>query len=477
MAGQSDWKKSDWRSLTTMKAGLERAVWESPLDAMPWWRRRGFMAVRMVLALHRDMVDGALPMRAMSLVYTTLLSLVPLLAISFSVLKGFGVHNQIEPFLLGLFEPLGDKAAEITGKIVAFVDNMRVGVLGGLGFAMLFYTVMSLLQKIERAFNYVWHVRRDRNLGQRFRDYLSVVIVGPALVFSALGLTAGSASGVIADLVSGLGPVKLLIELAGRLVPYVMIVGAFTFIYSFMPNTKVKLRSALLGGLVAGVLWTTAGWLFASFVAGSANYTAVYSTFASLIVLLMWLYVGWLILLIGATIAFYHQYPEHLVAGHDGLPSSPRVAERIGLLVVHHVVRRFYQGGRSLTADEIAHRIGLPPHLVEDCLGLLCARGLLAAQNTDPAGYLPARPPEATPVRELLDVLRAGADSLVHRAMTIGPALAKDARVGTVIDIADLVDRAALAAVTDMTLKDLAGTVAPGPTEGPASNPVESQAT
>jgi len=454
------------RGLTALADRVEEIVWERPIDGLPRWRRWLIFGARTAFALSRDIMDGTLPMRAMSLVYTTLLSLVPLLAISFSVLKGFGVHNQIEPLLLGLLEPLGDQAAEITERIVSFVDNMRVGVLGGIGFAMLFYTVMALLQKIERSFNYIWHVRLGRDLGQRFRDYLSVILVGPALIFGGIGLTASAASGFLADLVSGLGPAKTLFETAGRLVPYLMIVAAFSFIYSFMPNTKVRLRSALIGGLIAGFLWTTAGWLFASFVAGSANYTAIYSTFASLIVLLLWLYVGWLILLVGAAIAFYHQYPDHLGLGRDEPGTGPRMTERIGLQVAHHVLRCFYQGGPAPTLDALTHRLSLPRRMIEDALGVLCARGLLA-KVAESQGYLPGCPPETTSVRDLLDALRSGSDSRISRVARRGHGPADHA-----LAIADRADRAALDSVAAITLKELAGSDAPacpGGGDGPPS--------
>ena len=109
-----------------------------------------------------------LTLQAMSLVYTTLLSLVPLIAVSFSVLKGFGVHNQVEPMLSSVLAPLGDKGAEITSKIIEFVENTKAGVLGSLGLVLLFYTVVSLIQKIERSFNFTWRISKPRPFAQRF---------------------------------------------------------------------------------------------------------------------------------------------------------------------------------------------------------------------------------------------------------------------------------------------------------------------
>ncbi|MCK7580267.1 MAG: YihY/virulence factor BrkB family protein [Chromatiales bacterium] len=165
-------------------------LWGSDLAAVSPLRRRLIRSARLVHAVVRDFADGQLTLRAMSLVYTTLLSLVPLLALSFSVLKGFGVHNQVRPALLAFLAPLGDKGVQITEQTIGFIDNIRVGVLGAVGLGLLIYTVTALLQKIELSFNYVWRVKRLRPLAQRFSQYLSVLTIGPVLVFSAIGITA-----------------------------------------------------------------------------------------------------------------------------------------------------------------------------------------------------------------------------------------------------------------------------------------------
>jgi membrane protein len=277
------------------------------------------------------------------LVYTTLLSLVPLLAISFSVLKGFGAHNQVEPLLLNLLAPLGDKGVEVTTEIIGFVENIKVGVLGFVGFALLFYTVVSLMQKIERAFNHTWHISSERSLGQQFRDYLSVIIIGPALVFAAVGIMASLMNTAVIEMISAIHPFGLLIKNIAKLAPYLMIVAAFTFIYMFIPNTRIRLRSALIGGLVAGLLWNAAGWIFASFVVNSAQYAATYSTFATLIMFLIWLYLGWLILLIGASISFHDQHPEYVTATRRENRMSNRVREKLALLIAYLISDSFYR--------------------------------------------------------------------------------------------------------------------------------------
>ncbi|ROR35161.1 YhjD/YihY/BrkB family envelope integrity protein [Inmirania thermothiophila] len=382
-------------------AWLERWVWgRQPLPRGAAHLRE---AARILWLVGRDLAEGRLTLQAMGLVYTTLLSLVPLLAVSFSVLKAFGVHNQIEPTLLNLLAPLGPKGAEIAARIVGFVENVRVGVLGSVGLGLLLYTVVSLVNKIERAFNETWRVRRARPLGRRFADYLSVILVGPVLAFSALGLTATiRASDWLAG-VQALPGVAGLLDEAARLLPYLLIMAAFAFVYVFVPNTRVRLRSALVGAAVAGFLWESAGWAFAGFVVGSTKYTAIYSAFATLVLFMIWLYVAWLILLVGASIAFYHQHPEYRHPTVERAPLGPAARERLALAVAVAVARAWY-GGRRTRPEELAPALGLPAALVERTVEALAAAGLVG--RAEDGALLPARPPEETSVAEVWAAVR-----------------------------------------------------------------------
>ncbi|MDP6175678.1 MAG: YihY/virulence factor BrkB family protein, partial [Rhodospirillales bacterium] len=258
-----------------MKEGLITLVWGKDLSALAWWRALHLRLARILFVIGRDLADGQLTLRAMSLVYTTLLSLVPLLAISFSVLKGFGVHNQVEPILFNFLEPLGEQGVEIATRLTGFVEKIEVGVLGSLGMALLIYTVISLMQKIERAFNYTWHVSRQRTLTRRFSDYLSVVLIGPVLIAASLGISASIMGAPVVQQLTAIQPIGSATRIAGEILPFVINVAAFTFFYVFIPNTKVRLGSALCGALTAGILWKLMGLGFAAFILGSTKYAAI----------------------------------------------------------------------------------------------------------------------------------------------------------------------------------------------------------
>lgn len=406
-------------------------------------------SVRFVLVLARDVAYGQLTLRAMSLVYTTLLSLVPLLALSFSVLKAFGVYNQIQPMLLNFLAPLGEPGEDLTRRIIQFVENINVGVLGSVGLALLIYTAVSLMQKLEETFNYIWHVTQLRRLGLRFSNYLSVLVVGPVLVFSALGITATVMSTSLVRHILAIEPFGRIAYAFGQLLPYVLVTIAFTFAYLSIPNTRVRLGPALAGGIVAGFLWQSAGWGFALFAGASTQYAAIYSSFAILILFMIWLYVSWLILLLGASIAFYWQRPEYLVAEAGEPRLSNRMRERLALVVMRLVAQHHLQGGPAWTLSELVQTLGMPMHALEAILAALKQAGMLAETSDDPPAYLPARDLGMVGVADLLAKVRAAGE---HRFL--GPdALRVPAEVQGVLA---QMERAADEAVHGLTIKQLA---------------------
>lgn len=363
--------------------------------------------LQILVVVSRDLLGGMLTLRAMSLVYTTLLSLVPLLAVSISVLKGFGVHDQLEPMLDQLLAPLGEQSEQISERIVGFVDNMQLGVLGALGLSFLLFTAISLIHKIESAFNYTWRLSGGRSLTQRFSDYLSVILVGPVLVFSAFGITASLSSHYVVNILASLPFMNDLLWILGKLLPYALVIIAFTFVYILVPNTRVKPKSAFIGAIFAGFLWQNSGILFTSFVGGSAQYTAIYSSLAVLVVFMIWLYLSWLILLVGASISFYHQNPEFLRWHSSRVELSGRSRERIGLQLMLSIARAHWLA-RPEDAQllSLAHQQQLPVNLVARALDSL-QTSRLVLKAADPVDcYIPARAVDQIKVSDVLDAMR-----------------------------------------------------------------------
>jgi len=433
--------RSPWERLDTL-------VWSTPLAGLPLWQVRLVWLARLIYALYRDATAGYLSLQAMSLVYTTLLSMIPLLAVSFSVLKGFGAHNALEPLLLHALEPLGDQAAEVAQIILGFVDKMQVGVLGSVGLAVLIYTVISMIQKIEQVFNDTWRVTETRPLAQRISQYLSVLLIGPVLFFTAVGLSTSVRGTAVVESLLAVEPMGTLIDAGGSLVPFLLIVFTFTFLYVFVPNARVRFRSALLGALVAGVLWEAVGWSFRHFMASSTQYTAIYSGLAILILFMLWLYIAWLIVLTGASVAFYHQHPEYLLSRVRDLRLSNRLRERLALLVAGQCARNYEAGTAAWTSDALSTRLGIPNSNTARILTILEQEGFLLRTAADPPCFVPARAPEAIRIKSLLDAVRCF-EEREHGCHGTAP----DRGIAAV---ERRLDEAMAAALGDMTLRDLA---------------------
>jgi membrane protein len=359
----------------------------------------------------RDLMSGMITLHAMSLVYTTLLAMVPLLAVSISVLKGFGVHDQLEPALINLLTPLGEQSGEISGRIIGFVENMQIGVLGALGLALLLYTTISLIQKIESAFNLTWQLHSSRGLMQRFSDYLSVIMVGPVLIFSAVGIMASLGSTHVAGLLQSLPLISDLLYLFGKLLPLLLVIIAFTFIYFLVPNTRVRIGSALYGAIIAGVMWQTSGILFTSFIAGSSKYTAIYTGFAALLLFMIWLYLSWIILLVGTSISFYHQNPDQLKWRRGNSHLSARLRYQLALQVMVSIARAHDRQSELVPSlKNLAAYQQIPTLVLARMLDALEQDGLVIQSADNPSSYIPGAALQRISLVDILHCARNAED-------------------------------------------------------------------
>ena len=298
------------------------------------------------------------------------------------------------------------------------------------------------------SFNAIWHITQLRSFGERFSRYLSAVLVGPILVFAALGITAAALNSDIAHRLLAIEPFGDLVPAVSKLVPYALVIAAFTFLYRFVPNTRVELVPALAAGVIGGVLWQSAGWAFAAFVTTSTRYSAIYSSFAVLVLFLIWLYVSWLVLLIGASVAFYLQHPEYLYA----MPGEPRLSnrmrERLALAIVHAIATDFVRGNVSWTLHGLTQRLGVPMYAVDVICDALVQGKLLRQTNDDPPAYLPARDIAEVPVAEVLATARmAGEDRFLNpQSIPLAP---------HVEDLLEGIDAAAAAAAGGISLRSI----------------------
>ena len=388
-------------------------IWDDDLRRLARPRRAVVFILRVMHMLFKELLGGQLNLRAMSLVYTTLLSFVPLLAVSFSVLQGFGYHERLETYLFGvMLEPLGPSGTEVAETIMGFVDNMKVGMLGSLGFGLLIYTVIALVQKIEAAFNFVWQIDRLRTMSQRFSNYLSVITIGPVLIFSAVGIGATMLNTEIMQKLVSIEPFGTLMIYAGNLAPYVLISLAFTFVYILIPNTRVEFRAALVGGVIAGVLWKITGWGFATFIASSAKYAAIYSSFAIVILLLIWMYLSWLILLVGSQIAYFVQNPKYMTLHRVEFVLSNRLREQLALQIMYLIGYNHLHHRDPWQLNQLIDYLDLPDEPVSRMVDTLVrANYLREIRDDEGVCFLPVHDIDTLRLADILSSVRECGES------------------------------------------------------------------
>ena len=425
---------------------LERLLFEPQHQPAIPLLRRLIGPLRYVYALLRDLLKGELNLRAMGLVYTTLLSVVPLVAFAFAVLKGLGVHRDLEPLLYEFLRPVGEQAYTLTAQIMAFVDNTRGGVLGSLGLAFLLYTVVSTVQKIEESFNFAWHVEQPRSVVRRVSEYLSLMVVGPIFVVVVLGLFGAMADLRIAQWLMNHEPFGTMLASLGLAAPYLVVATVFTFLYMFVPNTRVRPRAAIAGGIVAGLLWAASGALFTQIVVASTRMVAIYAGFAIFLVTLIWVYLSWIILLVGAQLSFYVQNPRYLRAGQAQIRMTSRLRERLALSAMFLIGRTFVEGGAPWRLKELAERLEVPSSALASVTESLETAGLIVA--TEREQLIPGRSLEQIPVHGILTAVR---DEQQYQSWLL-------ARARTEPDadaVADAVEAAIRERTRDQSLHDL----------------------
>ena len=384
-------------------------LWRTPLGDKPRLVRFGITVGRYVFAIVRDLIGGQLTLRVMGLVYTTLLSIVPLLAFSFALLKGLDVHVQIEEYLSQYTSIVGKGGEKLLDDVFNAVENVKGSLLGPLALAFFIYTAIAMVQKVESSFNYVWHVSEPRSLARRITEYVSVLLIGPIVMVFALGLIATIESQSLVQKLAGIKPFGWMLLTFGKILPTLLIIAVFTFLYQFLPNARVQFRASLVGALVAGTSWAITGSLFAEFVAQSTARLTVYGAFATPLVALLWLYFSWLILLVGGQIAFYYQNPIFLRIGRREPRLSNDLRERIALNTMYIVGREFRAGDERATTESVSVALNVPELTIGPVLGALERAGLICINET--GELVPGREMSRIQLDDILNVVRSGGET------------------------------------------------------------------
>ena len=404
------------------------AIWEQPIEDLPTRKAWAYKTARVVYCTLRGLIfSDTLQVRAAALTYFTVLSLVPLLAFAFALLKGFGayevlVEETLRPYLHNFLE--GNESLQTASdQILGFVENTGVTSLGFIGLIALLYAATRLLRNVELALNEIWSVRTAREAVQQLRDYLAIIVVTPICMMAGAGLTtAGQAFEILRAAGETLGISELLDQLIGVLGPLSVLFLGLLFLYMIMPYTKVRLLSAVTGAAVGAVLWYAVLILHVRFQVGVARFNALYSSFAAIPIFLAWLQISWLVVLAGAQVASAHQNSVGLAQRKRMANADSALKESISLAALLRIGRAFVRCDGAVSLGTLSDELAAPEPLLTELLERLVRAQLLimSGEPSDPT-YVLARPPELIKLKDVLDACRrhhgSPADALVGRAI------------------------------------------------------------
>jgi len=397
-------------------------IWEIRSKDLPLIKALPIKILRVVILSARGFMKDDCRKKASVLTYYSLLNIVPVFAVVFGIAKGFGFEKLIEKQILQMAQN-GNWQSDVTNQILGFshslLENVKGGIIAGVGVVLLFWTIVSIIGKIEESLNDVWDVRRPRTLVRKFSDYLTMMVLAPVLFIissSATVLVAGQVRFFAqkAGLLAVLGPV---ISFFLNLLPYVSIWTLLSVLYLILPNTRVPVRAGILGGVAAGTILQIVQWIYIKFQIGVASYGAIYGSFAALPLLLLWIQMSWMIVLFGSEIAHasihYETYGFHPDYSRISVSSRKLLVLRIFRLVVE----KFSMGEKPFSISQIAHVLEIPVPLVRQLLHELADIGLVAETPSgikNEVAFQPGRTIEGMTLKYALDAYEQHGASAPH---------------------------------------------------------------
>jgi len=390
---------------------FKTGIWEIRLKDTPPIKAFFIKYLRVFLLASQGFLGNHRQKTAAVLTYYSLLNVVPVIAVAFAISKGFGLEKLIEKQIL----QMADKAnlqADITSQILLFsnrlLDQAKGGIIAGVGVVLLLWTVISILGKIEESLNDIWEVKRSRTIVRKFSDYIALMVFAPVLLIISSSATVLLASQmkVIVNKIAFLGIFSSAILFLLNLLPYVSIWALFTMLYLVMPNTRIPLKSAILGGISAGTIAQVVQWFYIKFQIGAASYGAIYGSFAALPLFLGMLQMSWMIVLFGAEISYANEHYETFGFQPDYSRASFSSKRFLTLKIFHLVTKKFSQGEKALNAIQIAELLEIPARFVRQLLQELIDVGLVVETTSgtkNQVTFQPGRTIENLTVKEVLD--------------------------------------------------------------------------
>jgi membrane protein len=395
-------------------------------------------------------VRDQLLLRANSLAYLTLLSIVPLLALAVALVDVIGDGQEVAARILDLV----GVSDSVKSNLLAGVASFNFRAFGTIGGGILLATTVMAVGRVEQSLNAVWGVTERRPWTRRIPDYLAVLVITPLLVGVAVPLRAAFESQTLVREALEWPLLEFLYRSGLRWAPLVLVITALCFLYWFLPNTRVRRRSAILGGVVAGVLFNWAQVAYVALSVGANRLDKAFAASAWVVLFLVWVYISWAIVLLGAEVAYAHQTLALYRREVRGRQPGPAEREAIGLAIALACARAFREGAPPWQPDALSDALDVPLRTVRDVLRALESAALIAPAGGEHAGgFQMARPAEQVRVSDVLVALRGVRDVPARLGDLAGPLAAllgeldrAGARVADTRTLRDLLDEAAGAA-------------------------------
>jgi membrane protein len=371
-------------------------IWEADLDKQPKWQSVLFRQLRIVMMGVKGFQKNKIQEKASALTYYTLLSIVPTLAMAFGIAKGFGLEEKMRESIMDSTKNNREIWEKVTEFAESMLANTQGGLIAGIGIVVLLWSVMKLLISIEEALNDIWEIRKGRSVARKVTDYLAMMILAPILLLLSGSLTVFVKSQFDMlteqfELIGFFGPV---VNFLLRFSPYFFTWILFTLLYTIMPNTRVKPKTAFVAAVIAGTGFQFFEWLYITLQIGVTRYNAIYGSFAALPLFLIWMQTSWLIVLIGAEISFANQNVEHFQYDDGKHTLSVSALKKLTVYVMYHIIQQFLDEKDPQTAEEISVETGTPVRIVRQAIFRLQEGGFIAETPTEDertSAYIPAK--------------------------------------------------------------------------------------
>lgn len=345
-------------------------IWRITGDEVSGLKELYIDAIKTVILAVKGFINDNLQTKASALTYSTMLSIVPMLAVLIGIAKGFGFQNAVRTQLMNYFPGHETQFIQAFGFVENYLAQAQGGVFLGVGLIVLLYTVVNLLSSIEETLNGIWQIKKSRSWYRKITDYLSLILILPVLLTAASGLSL-FISTIQNSFMGNFILVTPIVETLLTIAPYIITSLAFTGLYLVLPNTKVRLVNALIAGFVAGSAFQFFQFIYISGQIWVSKYNAIYGSFAALPLLLLWLQLSWLICLFGAELCYASQNVKKFSFERDSKNISRRYKDFITLLITTLIVKRFEKGEKPYTADELSQSYRIPSRITTQLLNLL----------------------------------------------------------------------------------------------------------